>query len=375
MSKSYTPGLKVLKYCNLTKDRLLPLNGKVHVKLDDKVKSDDIVASTEIPGNVQMINMVNKLNIDPNQVLDCMTAKIDDIVSKNQVIAQSKGIFGFFRTEVKSPIDGKIINISKVTGQVVIAEKPLPIQVDAYIPGTIKKVYNEEGVTVDSEGTFIQGILGIGREQKGIIKVLVDSPDVYIESSMVTDDLKDKIIVCGSFINYKFYNKAKEYGVKGIICGGIDYNSISKILGYSLGVAITGTENITTLIITEGFGEINMAANTFNLLKQNDGNKASINGATQIRAGVLRPEIFIKSAEKDIKSKKFDENDLIISEGSYVRVIRDPYFGKIGKIVSLPFELVEMKSEAKVRVAEVEFDDKSKEIIPRANLEVIMLNE
>jgi len=30
-----------------------------------------------------------------------------------------------------------------------------------------------------------------------------------------------------------------------------------------------------------------------------------------------------------------------------------------------------MKSETKVRVAEIEFSDTSKEIIPRANLEVI----
>ena len=50
--------------------------------------------------------------------------------------------FGLFKTEVVSPIDGQVINISKVTGQVVISEKPLPIEVDAYIPGKINKVYN-----------------------------------------------------------------------------------------------------------------------------------------------------------------------------------------------------------------------------------------
>ncbi len=117
-----------------------------------------------------------------------------------------------------------------------------------------------------------------------------------------------------------------------------------------------------------------MALKTFNLLKENDGKKASINGATQIRAGVLRPEIFIKS-EDSKKSKDFSEEDLIISEGSVVRIIREPYFGQLGKIISLPFELVEMKSETKVRVAEVEFDNKRREIIPRANLEVILSNE
>jgi len=303
-----------------------------------------------------------------------MIVDVNENVTKDQIIAQNKGLFGMFKTEVKSPIDGKIINISKVTGQVVISEKPLPIEVDAYIPGKINKVYEQEGVIVSSEGTFIQGIIGIGGEKKGVIKLLVDKPGQDLDLSLIDSNLKDSIIVCGSYIDYEIYKKAKDCGVKGIICGGIDYDTVSNILGYSLGVAITGMEDTTTLIITEGFGSINMALKTFNLLKDNDGKKASINGATQIRAGVLRPEIFIKS-EDNTKSKDFNEDDLIISEGSTVRVIREPYFGQLGKIVSLPFELVEMKSETKVRVAEVEFNDKKREIIPRANLEVILSNE
>ena len=374
MSKSYTPGLKVLKHSKVNKERLLPLKGNVHVKINNKVESDTIVASTEIPGNVQMLNMVNKLNIDPKQVIDCMLLNVNDYVKKGQIIAQNKGLFGLFKTEVASPIDGQIISISKVTGQVVISEKPSPIEVDAYIPGKIDKVYDNEGVIVNSKGTFIQGIIGIGGEKKGIIKLLIDEPNQKLDSSLIDSSLKDNIIVCGSYIDYEIYQKAKKYGVKGIICGGVDYNTVSKILGYSLGVAITGTEDTTTLIITEGFGSINMALKTFNLLKENDGKKASINGATQIRAGVLRPEIFIKS-EDSKKSKDFIEEDLIISEGSVVRIIREPYFGQLGKIISLPFELVEMKSETKVRVAEVEFDNKRREIIPRANLEVILSNE
>ena len=372
MSKSYTPGLKVLKHSKVNKERLLPLKGKVHSDINNKVESDTIVASTEIPGNVQMINMVNKLNIDPNQVLDCMIVDINENVKKDQIIAQNKGLFGMFKTEVKSPIDGKIINISKVTGQVVISEKPLPIEVDAYIPGKINKVYEEEGVIVSSEGTFIQGIIGIGGEKKGIIKLLVDKPGQDLDLSLIDSNLKDSIIVCGSYIDYEIYKKAKDCGVKGIICGGIDYDTVSNILGYSLGVAITGMEDTTTLIITEGFGSINMALKTFNLLKDNDGKKASINGATQIRAGVLRPEIFISSNEDINFKENFSENDLAISVGSQVRVIREPYFGKIGVVSELPSKLVKIDTETTSRVAKIEFQEGGDKIIPRANLEVIL---
>ena len=100
MSKSYTPGLKILENALIKKKRILPLSGKLHVKKDDLVKSDQIVASANIPGNVQMLNVSNKLNIDPNQILDCMLCKVDEEVKKGQIIAKSNGIFGFFKSEL-----------------------------------------------------------------------------------------------------------------------------------------------------------------------------------------------------------------------------------------------------------------------------------
>ena len=70
--------------------------------------------------------------------------------------------------------------------------------------------------------------------------------------------------------------------------------------------------------------------------------------------------------------EEFDESDLAISEGSLIRVIRAPYFGKVGIVKSLPHDLTKMESETLVRIAEIEFEDGSVEIIPRANLEMIL---
>ena len=145
-----------------------------------------------------------------------------------------------------------------------------------------------------------------------------------------------------------------------------------KILGYPLGVAITGMEEVTTVIVTEGFGNLTMATKTLNLLKKYNNQFCSINGATQIRAGVLRPEIFVSSNE-DINFKgNFSENDLAISVGSQVRVIREPYFGKIGVVSELPPKLVKIDTETTSRVAKIEFQEGGDKIIPRANLEVIL---
>ena len=113
-----------------------------------------------------------------------------------------------------------------------------------------------------------------------------------------------------------------------------------------------------------------MSEATYSLLKENNGKAASINGATQIRAGVIRPEIVIPietgNTDEDSQSKMPEG----IKEGSTVRVIRSPNFGKIGKVISLPTELNKMESETMVRVAEIGIDVKNI-LIPRANLEMV----
>ena len=82
-----------------------------------------------------------------------------------------------------------------------------------------------------------------------------------------------------------------------------------QILGYTLGVAITGSEDlITSLIVTEGYGKIQMGQQTFDLLNGHSGMLASINGATQIRAGVIRPEIVIPLKKGEISDVNDSKN-------------------------------------------------------------------
>jgi hypothetical protein len=373
MSRSYTPGLKVLQKTIVKKTRLLPLRGIVQGNVGDTVKPDTVVASTEIPGNVKMLNVANTLNIEPDTIFEYMLVEIDDEIKRGQLLAESKGLFGFFKTQVLSPIDGTLGNVSDITGQVILNEPPVPIEVDAYTSGVIKEVIPEEGVTIETEASLIQGILGVGGESRGLIKVLVSSPDQEITEEMLTDECKGKVLVGGSYISHKTYQKAQQVGVSAIVIGGFHYTDINKILGYSLGVAITGSEPLgTSLIITEGFGKISMAKRTFDLLKENEGEFVAVNGATQIRAGVIRPEVLVPKTSSTSEAHSFEDEGQAISENSIVRVIRAPYFGKIGKIKNLPAQLTKVESETMVRVAEIEFEDGSISVIPRANLEMIL---
>jgi hypothetical protein len=136
-------------------------------------------------------------------------------------------------------------------------------------------------------------------------------------------------------------------------------------------VAITGAEQVGfTLILTEGFGTIPMAPKTFALLSAHAGSKASISGATQIRAGVIRPEIIIPQTETQAGTITQPQR-AGIRVGDLVRIIRDPLFGKIGEVSALPSDLTKIPTESEVRVLEVRFPDGQVAVIPRTNIEVI----
>ncbi len=375
MAHAYTPGLKVSEKLLVSKSRILPLKGDVLAKVGDLVNPDTVVARTFLPGNVDPINVSNQLGLPPEDIEMCMLKKVGDPVEDGEVIARSKPLFGlkWFASESKSTLKGTVESVSSVTGQVLLRGEPIPVEVKAYLDGEVVEVIENEGVVVSTWGAFIQGIFGIGGETHGIVKVVVPDNTVLLTDKFITDECKGCIIIGGSRVTAAAIRKAASVGAKGVVTGGFDDKDLRDFLGYDIGVAITGSEEIgVTLVFTEGFGDINMAEKTFALLKTNENKMACINGATQIRAGVIRPEVVIPTDE-DIRQKDeseaFEQTGLEI--GSPVRVIRHPHFGRLGKVSDLPSPLQVLESESKARVLEVTFDNGEKTIVPRANVELI----
>ncbi|MCY3552525.1 MAG: hypothetical protein OXH39_18845 [Candidatus Poribacteria bacterium] len=375
MAHAYTPGLKVTEGMTIQKERRLPLEGEVLVETGATVEAEDVIAKADLPGNVQLLNVANLLSVPPEEVAEYMLKSVGEAVSEDEIIATTKGLFGLFKSQARSPIDGTIEAVSDVTGQVILREPPIPVEVKAYTNGTVTETVPNEGVTVETYGTYIQGIFGIGGETVGNLVVISQSSGDELTAEQILSEHRDNILVGGSLVTTDAIQKAIQQGVKGIIAGGIDDADLRKLLGYELGVAITGSEEIgITLVITEGFGEIAMAEQTFTLLKAREGMKTSINGATQIRAGVVRPEIVIPLASgvSEVAEAQQDGSmEGILEIGSPVRIIREPHFGKLGRVTELPVELQNLETEAQVRVLRVELSDGEQMTLPRANVEAI----
>ena len=139
---------------------------------------------------------------------------------------------------------------------------PTPLSINAYVSGKIVEIEEGKSVSIETKGSFIQGIFGVGGERHGKIVSLPFENEKIITASDLNgfrEEVKDGIVIGGASFTAKALDFAKKLGASGVITGSIDADTLSQFVGYEIGVSITGDEDVPfTLIITEGFGQLPM---------------------------------------------------------------------------------------------------------------------
>src|SRR5262249_14854495 len=269
--------LAVTARAALRRTRRLPLAGEILVKVGDEVDADTVVARTELPGKVFPVNVAHELSILPEEVPGAMRKAEGADIARGAVLAEIHSLFGLFRSEVRSPTGGVVEAVSRVSGQVLVREPPLPVEVNAYLRGTVAEEIPGEGVVVEAEGAFVQGIFGLAGEKHAPLRAIARSPDERVDAARIPADAAGQILILGGLLSLPTLRRCFEVGVAGVVTGGFAYQDIHALLGIDIGVAVTGHETLpTTVVITEGFGDIPMARATFELLASHAGEAASM---------------------------------------------------------------------------------------------------
>ena len=228
------------------------------------------------------------------------------------------------------------------------------------------------GAVIEADAALVQGIFGVGGEARGPLALACRAAEEELHEDLIKPEMKGCVVIGGARMTAKAIARAKQVGAAAVVSGGIDDADLRDFLGFDLGVAITGSEKCgLTLIVTEGFGDIAMARRTFELLAGHQGREACVNGATQIRAGVMRPEIVIPLEGAPAAAAQAGPVDGELAIGAPVRIIRDPHFGVIGKVAGLPERPAVLDSGSKARVLEVSLEKGGTVTVPRANVERI----
>ncbi len=341
MPVAYTPGLRITPNAVVRETRRLPLKGEVLVKVGDSVTADQVVARAEMPGNLHTLRAAQMLHITAEELPQYLLKRPGEAVEADEVIARTSGLWGLFKSEVRAPIAGVIEEVVTASGYIRLREPPKRVEVMAHVAGRVR--------------------------------LAAAGPDQPLSADSL-GDCRGCVLVGGSRADIADIRRAAEAGAVGLVVGAVSDAALREYVGYDIGVAITGQEDVSmTLIVTEGFGTLPMARRTWELLKSLEGRLASINGATQIRAGVIRPEIIVPHEDQAAPSEAADGDagEGSLEPGARVRVIREPHFGALGEVTALPPDLTRIETESQVRIAVVRLDSGEEVIVPRANLEII----
>ena len=357
------------------KRRDLPLRGRVLVSPGATVSADSVVAEAYRDGELRIVRAAEELGVRPEEVAKYLRFAIGDSVRQGDVIAEIQGLWGLLKTKVVSPIEGSIEFVSAATGHIGVRGPKDRLTLTAYLDGTIAEVEPERGVVVEARASFVQGIFGVGGERVGVLKLLGIPLDRKVTKECIPADVSGCVLVGGHSPTLDALREAASRGAVGFVTGSIDDATLKEYVGYDIGVAITGDEPVPmTVIITEGFGAIPMNARVEAILRDVNGKRVSINGATQVRAGAVRPEIIgAPSAAQQANGASGSEESMNegLRVGSVVRVIRVPYFGQRAVITALPRELERIDTGASARVARLKLELDGKEVtVPRANVEL-----
>ncbi len=279
----------------IRKARRLSARGEVLVSLGDPVREDTMIARGRVRNpEIVELRVDQKLGVDPYNLRGYMLKKEGDAVKRDEVIALRRSFFGSSTKVCRSPLDGNLEAFIESSGKALIRGEPLKIEVKAHIPGKVAELYPLEGASVEGRGSIMYGTIGIGGEAHGSIEVLVDAPDEVLTNSVINKTHSGKVVVGGTTATLEALSKAASMGVSAVIVGSIDEKNLTELMGRELGLGLTGQEKIGfTLVITEGFGSIPIGTEAFQVLEENQGRLACVDGTTQIRTRMLRPEVII----------------------------------------------------------------------------------
>jgi len=210
-----------------------------------------------------------------------------------------------------------------------------------------------------------------------MLRMAARGPDEPLDPTTLGERARGAVLVGGAMADSQSLSAAARAGAAGVVVGGVADVDLRTFVGYDIGVAVTGQEAVPfTLILTEGFGRVAMLRRTFELLASLEERQAAINGATQIRAGVIRPEIIVAlgappADDAHESPPRAAEREGQLAVGAQVRIIREPYFGRLAAVVALPAEPRQIDTEARVRVVELDLGGGRRVMVPRANVEMV----
>lgn len=347
------PVVHVIGLTSIVRERLLPVSGTVHARLQQKVTPNDVVAETRWAREHVLLDVARLLNVSPNAADHLIRCKVDEQLTANTEIAVGKGVFP---RSVRTPRDGRVVAVGG--GQVLLETGESKMELRAGIPGIVTQIIPNRGVVIQTAGGLIQGVWGNGRIDTGLLVNLMETPESVLTVGRLDVSLRGSIILAGMIKDAETLQAAADLPVRGLILSSIFPSLLPR-----------AREMRYPILITDGFGSIPMNSAAHKLLSTNAKREVTINAEVYDRYSGTRPEVIIPlptssepAAPREVET---------FAPGLQVRMRRPPAMGMLGSILSIKPGLTTLPSGLRAPAAEVRLENGETVIAPLVNLEVV----
>jgi hypothetical protein len=344
-----------------------------------------------------MLPVASHMGVEPAELPRYSLCRPGQPVEVGDLLARVPG-FSFLSNEYRSPAAGVIESVSALTGTITIVQDRRPVLLRAFVSGRVERVIPGYGAIVAAMGHRVLGVLGLGGKSWGPLCVFDGDGPHLLSPKQVHASHEGCIVVVPGEVNDEALHACRERGVRGVIAGSARARALGAFLGRPLAAEIvTGPGALAlrdqpgqgraladepgfVVILTEGFGRLPMDSEALAVLRGAAGRVVSVDGLTQIRAGVIRPTVLLPDGVGEADDVAVTPLPAAVpahgwsvpalNAGSRVRIVRHPYFGLRGTVVRLPGGLVRLETEVEARVLEIRLDDGRTVRVAEANVEI-----
>lgn len=363
--------------------RTLDEDGDVLVRPGDRVEpGTQLVSALVAEGRPMQINVAREFDMEPDSVARYLTKPVGSEFDEGEPIARARR--GLRSVTCRAPMRSTLSTFDEATGVATLVPQSNPQQLIAAVHGEVDSVVEHRGVWLRVGGSRVQGVLGLGTDTFGPLRVAVDRADREFTADMVDPDFRDSIVLAGMTLGTSALRRLIEVGARGVIVGGISDGEIrrymtsgeqepsSMVLWRSRPDEFVaqheGTRRGLTVFVTEGFGRRRMAQPVFQYLSGQENAFVSLLVPRDSSVMSARPTLYI-SRERP------GNGDVIqrvpIRDGTLARLI-DPEH--LGMVVTCRSGIIESPRHTGVlrEVVDVELSNGSRQLIPASSIEVLI---
>lgn len=343
----------ILPMTLIRRERMLQAPGKVLLRAGQKVAPLDTVAEANLYPEYVLLDVARALGVSAEKADSLLQRQVGDPVAQGDIIA---GPVGLGRRLIRSPHDGKVALAGG--GQALIETGGKPYQLKAGIPGDVADLLPDYGAVIETGGALVQGMWGNGKVEYGPLRIQVKAPDEEARSAEIDVSLRGSILMAGYCRDEDVLKAVDELPLRGLILSSMEARLIPLAQRVSVPV-----------ILLEGFGKRAYNPVVYKLLTTNEQRATAVNAQPWNPYTGACPEIIIPTPIPSSVAPAPETATLAM--GITVRIARQPAMGEIGQVVAV-HNSATLPNGLRVRAAEVLLDNGQTQMVPTANLEILV---